>query len=115
MGCCGEKIKNIATGYTGLVMEKLFHITMSKCEATDDRTRICHSCEKHTWLTKVAYVNFIIKHLGGVIMNFEDLSRLPELPKEENGPNKKLFCMLCKCFIPAKARVKEEKCSKGKW
>jgi len=26
-----------------------------------------------------------------------------------------LFCSICKCFIPAKARVKEEKCPLGKW
>lgn len=26
-----------------------------------------------------------------------------------------LWCSICKCFIPAKARVKEEKCPKGKW
>lgn len=28
---------------------------------------------------------------------------------------KTLWCSICKCFIPAKARVKEEKCPKGKW
>jgi hypothetical protein len=26
-----------------------------------------------------------------------------------------LWCSVCKCFIPAKARVKDEKCPKGKW
>ena len=26
-----------------------------------------------------------------------------------------LWCSICKCFIPAKARVKDEKCPKGKW
>lgn len=28
---------------------------------------------------------------------------------------KTLWCSICKCFVPAKARVKEEKCPKGKW
>jgi len=28
---------------------------------------------------------------------------------------KTLWCSICKCFIPAKARVKDEKCPKGKW
>jgi hypothetical protein len=26
-----------------------------------------------------------------------------------------LFCSICKCPIPAKARVKDEKCPKDKW
>ena len=28
---------------------------------------------------------------------------------------KTLWCSICKCFIPAKARVESEKCPKGKW
>lgn len=28
---------------------------------------------------------------------------------------KTLWCKICKCFIPAKARVKEESCPLGKW
>ena len=28
---------------------------------------------------------------------------------------KTLWCSLCKCFIPAKARVKDEKCPIDKW
>jgi hypothetical protein len=27
----------------------------------------------------------------------------------------RLFCSECKCFIPAKARVKDEHCPLGKW
>lgn len=26
-----------------------------------------------------------------------------------------LFCSLCKCFVPAKARAQGEKCPLGKW
>lgn len=26
-----------------------------------------------------------------------------------------LWCSLCKCFVPAKARVKDEHCKLGKW
>jgi hypothetical protein len=26
-----------------------------------------------------------------------------------------LWCKICKCFVPAKARVKEENCPLGKW
>ena len=28
---------------------------------------------------------------------------------------KTLWCKICKCYIPAKARVLEEKCPKNKW
>jgi len=28
---------------------------------------------------------------------------------------KALWCSLCKCYIPAKARVETEKCPKDKW
>jgi len=28
---------------------------------------------------------------------------------------KTLWCKICKCFIPAKARVKDEKCPKDNW
>ena len=28
---------------------------------------------------------------------------------------KTLWCSICKCFIPAKARVKDAKCPLGKW
>jgi len=26
-----------------------------------------------------------------------------------------LWCSICKCFVPAKARVESEKCPKNKW
>lgn len=26
-----------------------------------------------------------------------------------------LWCSICKCFVPAKARVKDEQCPIGKW
>jgi len=26
-----------------------------------------------------------------------------------------LWCSICKCFVPAKARVESEKCPEGKW
>jgi len=28
---------------------------------------------------------------------------------------KTLWCSICKCYIPAKANVKDEKCPKDKW
>ncbi len=32
-----------------------------------------------------------------------------------NTCEKTLWCSICKCFIPAKARVEDEKCPKNKW
>lgn len=29
--------------------------------------------------------------------------------------NRRLWCKLCGCFVPAKARVENEKCPKGFW
>ncbi len=26
-----------------------------------------------------------------------------------------LFCSICKCYVPAKARVKENTCPRGRW
>jgi len=75
MGCCGKavkKAKNIAIGYTNLVVGV-------KYEFTDSRIRICQYCEKNYWIKRT------------------------------------LWCSICKCFIPAKARVEKEKCPENKW
>ena len=32
-----------------------------------------------------------------------------------SNDNKRLWCRVCGCFVPAKARVADEKCPKGKW
>ncbi|MHC5061685.1 MAG: hypothetical protein ACYTFK_11455 [Planctomycetota bacterium] len=50
-----------------------------------------------------------------MIRKLDDLSSLPELPKKKNRRGTKLFCMICKCFIPAKARVPEEQYPLDKW
>jgi hypothetical protein len=71
MTCCG-KIKQIAEGYSNLVMGV-------KYQFTDERVRICQGCEVNYWI------------------------------------GQSLWCSECKCFIPAKARVKENTCPKGKW
>jgi hypothetical protein len=115
--CCGGKFKtvsNIAKAYTGIALESLFQLEFFKSPDTDERTRICQQCEKSTWLRKADYFAFIIKHLSGAIMHFEDLSKLPELPKEGNDKGKKLFCMLCKCWVPAAART-DKVCKLGFW
>lgn len=32
-----------------------------------------------------------------------------------NWMGRQLFCSICKCWIPAKARVEDEKCPLNKW
>jgi hypothetical protein len=112
MTCCGKskqitgKAKNIVKGLTALARGK-------KYEFTDGRIRICRSCEFNTWLTKVEYSTWLLKHGIKVLTNFDDLTKLPMLPKKTGA--KTIYCRHCKCNIPAKARVKEMKCPLDKW
>ena len=78
MGCCG-KIKNIAKGYTGHVIEKTTGKQVMKYAYTDDRVRVCQKCDKNYWIKKT------------------------------------LWCSICKCFVPGKARIDNEKCPLDKW
>jgi len=118
MSCCGETVKaiaNIAAGNVGYWLESQFRLSIGKCAETDTRTRICQACENNTWLTKGEYRAFIMPRITSVIKNIADLSVLPLLPKKDYERRCKLFCRVCKCFIPAKARIESEKCPLGKW
>jgi hypothetical protein len=136
MGCCGKikdametinvggkgrAVLNITRGNISYFIEKLFNVNdfklleLLKCADTDRRLEICHKCEKKTWLTRQNFEIFLRRHWKEVLKNFEDLSKLPELPKEEYEKNKYLFCMLCKCPLSRKTRIKSEKCELGKW
>jgi hypothetical protein len=98
VGCCGKakkiinKGKNIAKGYTALATGK-------KYEFTDGRIRICRKCEDNTWMTRLEYAAWLLKNGIKVLTNFDDLTRLPKLPKQNTGKN--IYCRLCKCDIPA--------------
>ena len=75
-------------------------------------------CDEQTWLSKTEYAGWLKDNGVEVIANFTELEKLPKLPKYERGSAKgrrNLFCRLCKCFVPAKARVADEKCPLGKW
>lgn len=118
MGCCGKKIKKVAHIVEGHVLfnyDKLFHLPRPKFEFADSRIRTCNKCEKQTWMSKAEYIAWLEMNAGDVIKNFEQLEVLPELPKHgpEHGHN--LFCMICKCFVPAAAYVKEKRCPLNKW
>jgi len=122
MACCGKKIKsitkklgNIMYGHVNLLVERSFRYHELSYEFTDERLQICRGCSCHTWLTAGEYIAFVKKHFGEVIKNLDDLSTLPPLPKAENGRGKKLFCRICKCYIPAKAAVGNEHCPEKKW
>lgn len=109
MGCCGKNIKNIAMGYTFLAVGV-------KYEFTDSRVRICQQCDSNTWMSAVEYATWLVKHSIEVLANFDQLEKLPMLPKyEQSRTRRRLYCRQCKCFVPAKARVKEESCLAGNW
>lgn len=134
-GCCGEKIEkliieaekeigadsivgkltDIALGNLTHVIEELFKVSVMKCPATDSRIEECLICEKNTWLTKYEFVRFVLKHGREFLKNIKDLTKLPPLPKKEKRKRTGLFCQLCKCFIPAKARGEDQKCELEKW
>lgn len=76
MACC-KKVKNIAHGFKVLVGDKITHV--NKYEFTDDRVRICQTCDGNNWIAR------------------------------------RLMCKHCLCYIPAKARVPDEKCPLDKW
>ena len=112
MTCCGKtirKVGSIAVGYANLARGK-------KYEFTDDRIRSCHNCDEQTWMSAAEYTAWLLANGIKVVMNFNQLENLPPLPKYEQSPRRRnLYCRLCKCFIPAKARIESEKCSLGEW
>lgn len=117
MTCCGKikTVSQIAQGNINLLAEKVFHLDSLRHEQGEARQRICLNCEYQTWLTRMEYLVWLSTNAMGVLKNIEDLSILPPLPKCENGQGKKLFCQLCRCWIPAKTRTHDAKCPIGKW
>lgn len=117
MACCGKlkSVSNIVSGNINLLAEKLFRLDTLRHERGEQRQRICMDCEYQTWLTKSFYLSWLAKNLKVITTHIEDLTTLPDLPKEENASGKKLFCMKCKCWIPAKTRALDAKCPFNKW
>jgi len=82
MGCCDKTksaVVSIATKAKHIVQGNVRALLGVKYEFTDDRIRVCQTCDKNYWL------------------------------------GRSLWCSICKCLIPAKARVEEEKCPLSKW
>ena len=112
MGCCGKTIskgKDIAVG-------TIRHAVGIKYEHTDERIRTCWTCDEQTWLSGKEYMAWLFKNGIEVLENFTQLEKLPKLPKhEQEKGRRRLYCRICKCFIPGKARVENENCPLGKW
>jgi len=116
MGCCGKNISrilntgvNIGTGYANLAIGR-------KPTGTDAKIRACWNCPENTWLTMAEYVGWYKRNGIDLIKNALDFEKTPPLPKFERGRGRNnLFCRLCKCYVPAKARVAGERCRLGRW
>ena len=129
MGCCDDKLKktvgiaskavSIVKGNAELLSNtlksKLFFLQPDANGQAEIRKQICRDCDESTWLTAGEYMLWLKDHGFEVIQNLDDLTVLEKLPKSEYGQSKKLFCRLCKCWLPAKAAVKDEKCPLDKW
>ncbi|RLC38843.1 hypothetical protein DRH27_01285 [Candidatus Falkowbacteria bacterium] len=114
MGCCG-KTKNIVKGLSGVAIEKLTRLKIASYEFTNDRIRTCHKCDEQTWLTKIEYLTWLFDNGIKILRNWSQLETLPKLSKKEQRKNCGLYCRICKCFIPGKARIDNEKCPLDKW
>ncbi len=115
MSCCGKakKAGNIIKGTVGHAVEQLTGYRGGQSPHTAARIRTCRACEKNTWLKKSQYLKWLLDNGIDVLKNFDQLEKLPPLPKQETGNN--LYCTICKCFIPGKARIDDEKCPLDKW
>jgi hypothetical protein len=121
MTCCGGTIKKagqILQGNVNLAIDsalKLFRLPTERYHMAEVRKAICRKCEKHTWLYASEYMEWIKQNGIEVFKNLADLTALPELPRADYVKGKKLFCMICKCWIPAKAEVNNEQCPLNQW
>jgi hypothetical protein len=116
MACCTKTIERIASGMFLAGIDKLMRLPDAANGLANVRLVKCRRCKESTWLSINQYIWFLdINGITNVIKNLNDLSVLPPLPKQNYKPGAKLFCAVCKCWLPAKARVKDEKCPLNKW
>ena len=113
MGCCGdnkiEVVKNIAVGVTRLATDKI-GLTQTKSFVAL-RIEVCSHCDKSTRLTWTEHLWWAAKNAKEIIKKLDHLETLPELPKYELDAERRiLYCMICKCCVYAKARVKASIC-----
>ena len=114
MGCCGKTtiLRQMASGYKNLMFPA--HSNIPAEEATR-RIAVCKDCQDSTYLSKTEYAAWLVSNGMDILVHLEDLSRLPPLEKHPFTPGRSLFCRLCKCWIPAKARADGAACPKDQW
>mgnify|MGYP000983753992 CR=1 FL=1 len=115
MTCCGKikKAVSIAKGNLAVVLDAINLLPTENYMYHQVRLRACRTCQHHTYLTEDEYIKWI-ENNGGLIKFVAEIDKLeewPPLPIEQiEKPGSKLFCSLCKCWLPAKAYVKKENC-----
>ncbi len=116
MGCCGKTIKKAVGKALNIAVGSARYTVGIKYEWTDSRIAICRQCSENTWMTRTEYATWLLTHGIEVITNFTQLEKLPKLPKHILSKKRRnIYCRLCKCFIPSKARIEDEKCPLNKW
>jgi hypothetical protein len=116
MSCCNKTMKNIVNGMFLASISKLMHLPNTTSKWSIARLTQCQNCTESTWISISQYIWFLNNNgIVNVIKNLDDLSALPPIPKQNYKPGAKLFCSICKCWIPAKVRVQDEKCPLNKW
>jgi len=115
MSCCG-KAKSVLGTAAAIVEGTVKNAVGIKYEFTDDRIRTCHKCDEQTWMSRLEYAKWLKDNGIEVLKNFDELGKLPKLPKYIlDKKRRNLYCRICKCFVPGKARVESEKCPLNKW
>lgn len=107
-----KKVVSIAQGNLAVVLDAINLLPSEKYLYHSVRLRTCRACEHHTYLTEEEYLEWIDAHGGLVkfVAEIDSLDQWPPLPIQQEQPGAKLFCSLCKCWLPAKAYVKQENC-----
>jgi hypothetical protein len=117
MGCCGKlnKLASIAQGNLATVMQAINLLPPERYLYHPVRLDACRQCEHHTYLTEFEYLRWVNEN-GGTAKYASDIDALEPwapLPIREERLGTKLFCSVCKCWLEAKAYVKQENCPLG--
>lgn len=118
MACCIETSKKVFAIITGTALAGFgghFLLPEEKSQISRLRLAVCRQCESSTWLKITDYAGWLKGDGIEVVKNIADLSVLPMLDKKDYQPRAKLFCRICKCWLPAKTYVKNEQCPLNKW
>lgn len=118
MACCGKTIAKAAVIVAGNLLaniDALFILPKERHELMQVRLVTCRKCQNATWLYIHEYAEYFKANNINVIKELAELVKHPKLPKMDQRPKTKLFCSICKCWLPAKAAIKKEICPQGLW